>query len=838
MDKEIEKGLKRLERQGHRISISKHVELVGSALWKQKRIIVVTDLSFLLYKKGSSSPSDEEVWQDLKGISIKDDTIHFKFLKSVYTIKSPEFASIIGSVAHIIQGVLNPTELENCGIYQYPIFKSKPNPCSMYSRYSNLKFRKGAKLHKDDDDLIRDIIKFRRQIVYLKDFVNVESIFPFFLDYLTITRYVNTVVIHGLPNKDHFKYAASILGVKTNISNIVFKKAEIVNYQMFIDALRVTSTNIVGVYFIDCLLTEKELEPLISVYTSKRVRTIAFNSSIDGGALDYFYTTFLRSSVTDSLQVLNLDGTKNLNISTLLLYIPNVLVLSIADCDIDVSTIFKSILDAPLVQLHTVNMSGNTSLSPIDELYTMPASIASIVANNIAWTESTLIPFFKVVLKSAQSGLKLSLAYAECSTDEWVRIFNFLSRTDYHPLVSLVWDGSPVSEDLFKFLAKNKYLEFLSFNGCFTPKYAESVNLLTHYLSKGPGIKYFSCRSTQDKVLGSALIKIAAALKNCDHLKYIDVSGNGAGDEGITAISQHLLESRKTRVLLVDGTRPDNIDVYTTFLNLAAIQQNIMISFPSDDIVHIKEMSHAPNSQINALIQEFYIKKKEREYVHTTFALPPVDVFDDKFTLYQEERQAEFPMYFTHDDLNELTNTCKARIDAIDYERFPFADKKLGERMNVARKLIYGEKVEPYQITDQSTISTVTPDRTFDENTTDNKLIVNNNNNIGLNNSESSAISKKKKEKYGKNELGELELPKQSETRTSSSQNSQSKFGDQSTVRSRRGPPSRKSEKTIVPDWSVIQVRLIVDVDKFWNEMEDAYSIQNLFGEIRDEKQH
>lgn len=828
-------AVKYLEENGFKVCCSKVVEIFGASIWKRERVLIITDLAVAIFKKGGTKPKVIHYWQSILFAGLQNDEIQLRFKSGFLQIKSPEFSIIFGTIGDILMRTLTKDERENIGLNQYPLTEVSPTSCSIWARLRNQIQLNKIPITEESRNTLNTLLVESKSILDFGDYPDLPKIYPLIIDMLKINRQIHTIIIPEIPKIDPFNLASWIVSEKVYISNIIFKCGMTENFFKFIEALKESPANIIGLYFEKCLLTQKHLDSILEASIQK-IGCLGFDSCIETNSLDYFYSTFLRSNISETLTVLNLNNTKNININALLTSMPYLSILSIANCDLEVGSILRAIFEAPLLRIHAINFNGNRSTFPVDEFRFLPSSLSSISADNITWSEGTLIPFMRLALKSFKSGVKLSLRSADATTDEWVHVFNFLCQAQFTSLQSLIWDNNPVPQKFFEFLRLNKGLDYLSLSGCFNKVYEEPINSLINYLSRGPHLKYFYAKGFPERnaILGPYISKVCTALKSCQQLELIDISNNQGGVEGFSTMNQ-ILESQQRRVIITDGAEPESADPFIAFSNLALGAINIRYSFPEKDIELIKQRGVVASEQIEFFLQQF--KRSPHASVHRQGQIrsPPHSVFEDPFIIFKYVEENTFPTLFTKATLTDIRmlNTTQV-IQHPSFQDDSVGSRRLAEKMADVQRLLHGDNAPTVDVTSETTIFTVTRDHTFvptnmPENTsTDN-------------------TGRRTKSRGMSGETGE-ELPRQSESRLSSGSqnineednivNKSSHPASPKSPRSVRSRKSKKSKRAIMTDWTFPTIKLAVDVDGFWDEWEEEFSIQNLFSDIRKEKQH
>jgi len=816
MEEKTKKCCSMMQLKGHKVCGAFNVETSSGSFWKKERIIVLTNLCMAIFEKSKEKPKNEYIWQDICDFSMSLEIIHVKFGKKMFRIRTKSVIDLYSSIIDIITHVLLESELRNIGITPPKSVSKSESLFSSVSRLENLK--NGAK--KEETQIIiekfKEILLFSSPYLTLSDYCHNSEAVEIIFNVLPLCKTVFQLHVVEIPGIDVMERIIKLFKSKCYIQTLIIELPITEKLFDLINALFKGDNILSGLFFKGCLLNQKVLEALSLLYSSRGISSFGSYSSIETSSIDYFYTSFLKKSMSSQLTVLCLDNTKNLNLSVLMTSIPSVLILSLINCELEISSIFKSIFESPLLRLSSIILNGNHSINPVDEFRTLPLSLNSISADSVNWSEGCLVPFLRLVLKSFSSGIRLSLSKSSTSIEEWVRVFGFLCQARFSSLSAFIWDYNPIMPKLFEFLEQHPSLELLSMNGCFNQTYANPISSFIDYISKGPKLKSLHIQGTENSNIGTFSSRIIEALKNCPLIEFLDISMNYGGDEFVSAV-KNLCSSRSTlKTLCLDGIKPNNIKGYYEGIAHLCSKENLQVSYPLNDVQYLesnKSLNHDQRKKFDKLFVKKSLKPKSKD---------KNSAFNEKVSIYKYASIPHFPIMLTTKEFTNLQIMNKTQLNLNNTKNSMDTIERLNQRMSFGRATIPSSQESDQQILSSQKISTNESPQNPEKNRKTTK-------------SKKSTSPHETISKIVERIVPEIEIT-DSDNREKSPDIVENDLPQQFPSPVKR--QWKKPELNIEPNWTFPTVKIVVDIEAFWDHCDESYSIQNLYKDIREEKIH
>lgn len=659
MDVIIDNVKKQSESMGHTIVYTTDCKENSCSILKKDSIINITDFGIDIYSKGKGNLRTSLPWIAISRVKIQNNDIYLKFSSKSVTISS-ELASrqIFGAIIHCLQQILSSFEIQLLHVDQFNVPKAKHSGYGALIRFAELARTNGKLISPEAYDKFKTFLMTSQRELDLSLLGDPQTTLPLFLGTLPLTSTIQSVSIPYIPMFPTYQvladYAASV--ARLNYIDIAGKAGE--TFKLFIMKMsNMQNSKLLGLSFTNSDLTNDNLTVLSEYVGKQRISSIAFHNAILYDSLPFFYSNFFTSNMIGSLTVLNLDGTKNLDVQKLFPVLRNIYVLSLENCGLPVDRILSQISLCGLRNLRALNVSNNICEHLPISAITLPQTLISFVANNIRWSDLCLVNIFKIVFSRRKVSTKLSLSYANSSPDEWSRVWSYLNSCTYDNLISFTWDGNPIHVSLFTFLLINQQLEYLSMCDVFSQNEPNAVSVFGKYLEKSEAIKFLIVKGGNQKYLGrliGAVTRIAITKKTLVHL---DIGNNRIGDNGLEQLKPLYTQVTALKMVNFDGSYPQTKDTLIYLLDLASKSlEKIKTSFPVKDFNSLRERAVISNELYNAQIKKFQkapklVKVPSGEQLYT---LPLNSPFLGPFNIFVEDEISQFPKYLTKEEAHDI----------------------------------------------------------------------------------------------------------------------------------------------------------------------------------------
>ena len=627
------------------------------SILKKDSLVVITDRTLDIYSQGQGALRCSIPWLSIASISIEGSEIKLKFEKKNVTIYSDTFAnSIFGAIVHTLQQILTSFETKCLSLDTYNVPRAKHSGVGALVRFTELIKKNELLISPNALNNFKLALMESKKEVSVSEFGDPTNIIPLFLSVSPICNFESVILpqINGYPMyKIISEYAPAIARLK--YIDIPGKAND--GFDNFFKALKAqTASQLRGISFTNTEFTGPQLIKLSEFIGDTKLSALGLHNSLTIDSYPTFYAEFFNSAMIGGLVVLNLDGTKNLDIARLFPVLRHIYVLSLEDCGLHIDRVFTQISLSGIRNLRALNVSKNLCEHFPSSSMSVPSSLISLVANNVRWCDLCLSNMLKLLF-FRPSNLKLSIANASASQAEWNTVFQFLGTTRYENLVSLTWDGNPLNANLFTYITRNTQLEYLSMCNCFTQTEPATIATFSKILETCPSLKFLLLKGSPQRSLGrlvGSITRVAIAKKTLIHL---DIGDNRLGDQGLLQIKALFTSRNSLKMVNFDGSNPQTPQALFDILELASrVQEQIHTSFPINDMLKLKENNLITQEIFDQHLRKFQRapKLKASSKVSQNYSIPMNSVFLSPFNVFVDEPTATFPKYLSKDEIQDL----------------------------------------------------------------------------------------------------------------------------------------------------------------------------------------
>ena len=618
---------KQLSFAGQKVIHIIHTKVKG--VGKQDRYVVFSDQSFSIFKKDKKLRSTP--WIFLMGIVKTENSVTLKFSnKKSYVIFPSNINEFLSFLFDVIQRLLLPSELDSLNFGSFHSFTAYPNPLSVVSR---IKQKVAAKKFPITPLLVHQIME---AFTYSRNEIDISrydlALTPFIIDALPLAYDIKTVRICNKPEIDAYAEVTKLMKERNRFKLIEVVGAVNASYDDFIETLVTNKPEkLFSLSFIDSEFEQRHLDSLKRFVDENKMKAIEFHNATSPMAVGYMIDSFLSNLQLTSL---NLDKTAGLDIPKLAKKVPDLILLSLQECKLDISEVIPQL--SSLTKLRGLNLSGNRCLdSERFSKVQLPESLISLYVNKVKWERDCFKTLFNFRL------LKLSVAHADIPADEWNKLFDSLIYNSNNTLAALIWDGNRLHLNFFKYLRNHACLDYLSLNYCFSQDHPEYLSYLVDYLQNiASPVRTLSIRGNEKFNLGIYIGNLVDALYTAPNLSVLDINGQRGGDQCLIAL---LKRTDKIRVISCDGMKPANASNLMTFLSQAN-QAGIAVSYPFEDI-----SSLVASGKLSKEDAQVIFEKCGRFPKRVKSQPPGIEYdsikshFDDAFQVFQYHPNDQFP---------------------------------------------------------------------------------------------------------------------------------------------------------------------------------------------------
>lgn len=596
---------RKFQSQGEIVLLSAAVKYLEGVPKKGGGFIVLTNRSLAFWQRKKLIDMHCYSWFSVKTIELAAESCHILVDGDPYAFAFDRnfAASFSKAVETAIASQFLPQEIDNLLLSGLQI---KPDPAKFNLMTRLISLYQTRKLTPDRTFLqqLAETFYTREISLDLTQFQQPPEIEDIVVQNLHLYPYLQSLKI-SIRNGMNliFRYVKSANGLSRLCLVGPFGKM----FRQFLDIAQ--ESHLTHLYFQDAEFTKEQLDCLHEKLVHLDLEELGINNSIREEVSGHFYTSFLTTQLFDHVLSLNLDGTHDLNIESLLRKVESVTTLSIARCNLEVPHVLELLRKHGITHLRTLDLSGNNSSRPINPNSSLPKSIKCLKLNNIKWGQNTLISLLKVVLSAKKTGkIKLCLSHARVFTAEWRDIFSMLAFLPGQSLSALEWDGNPVDRRLFEFLKRQNVVE-LSLSECIHATFIAPAYDLAELIRASNRLSVLKINSNSETFIGSAVCAILEASIGHPSLVTLQFNNSQAGLACMGFLKAFANIPSRLQTVEFDGLMPllDPAVYLRDIEDITSIADLPRFRCPVRDLTALMELSKITVSQYQAAIARFSV---------------------------------------------------------------------------------------------------------------------------------------------------------------------------------------------------------------------------------------
>lgn len=575
-------------------------------------------------------------WFNLTKIRNTGDTLLISFGKMKFNFISSQMNKLYNAISDILPRILLPTELKSAEFYPAKGINVHPTGLSCLIRLQEKSNASPSRLNVSTQSYFKRFLTYQEQICNLSKFPDPTNSIPLILDVLPLCADAKEIIIPSVSRVDSYGKICNFVAEQSNIEHIEVEGSITKNYDRFLHNIEGNKNlNLKGLTFTDSRMTARNLEILSDTIKEKNITCLGLKRAISPETNEFFYHTFLGRNVGQRLNYLNLDKMVKPDVKLILQYCPNLQILSLANCNLDISQVAANLTSKQAAGLRSINLSFNVCKESTARSLRISPTISHVMINSVTWGEKTLPEFIQTLTHSIKQGLHLSISDADATTDEWIRLFSYFRQTKFTGLHSLVWCSNPIHNRLFDFLAKNKELVHLDISGCFIQQEKESMQSFVNYLNKQSTLRSLILKGNTTSYIGTFMSNILTAVENAKFIKYLDISGNKGGNVAIDAVRTLLNGRSAIESIVFDGCEPESSESIIELLQTCnKTVTSAAVSFPTSDLEILTHRGKISQEAVEKLKNNLMFE-----------AAPTASPFDAPFYIYHDNPTPQFPSY-------------------------------------------------------------------------------------------------------------------------------------------------------------------------------------------------
>ena len=636
---------------------------------QKQKTIALTDFGLYLLSFPTIKIIKSFSWFELEKFQLIENIFTLNFKSNIFSFQSiKKVQEILNNFAEILQRFFSKEELELIEFNKYFNSSYHPSELSTFLRFKYyLNFNK-INISEKNLNLLKNFFQYSNNIFDTSLFESFSNLSNSIINILPLYKNINTIIIKKQNQFDPFLFTSDLFLNCNNISNFIIHSNDSNNFEKFINNIsnnnRKTS---IGISFNDFELTSNQLNLFLNLIENNKIflHYLGLNCCLNLDSFSFFINNILKVNKLSQLSILSLDNTNNLDVLNILPYISNILILSLINCNIEISNLFQKMNKIPLLRINSLNISNNYCLNIIDETLKINSSLITIIANEVSWDLGCLQSFIRLICQRNIFGINLSLSNSKICPDEWIKVFHFFELTNYQNLKSFIWDNNPISKSIFDFLEKNKNLEYLSLNYCLNLNFLEPILYFTNYLSLTNNLKVLKLKGNDKFNLGNKSLTIFSYFHLLKNIEEIDITNSNCGNEGITLLFEEIKNLSNLKKIYLEGFNPKTIEPFKIILNYI---NKFEISYPEIDL------NNFSNNKNIEKIKNSFLKFTNQKYLNNKSLL------DGPFLLTKNLNDSIFTCFYHYKDILKLNSSFISQI-------IPLNDENLNIKINLEKRI-------------------------------------------------------------------------------------------------------------------------------------------------------
>jgi hypothetical protein len=419
--------------------------------------------------------------------------------------------------------------------------------------------------------------------------------------------------------------------------------------------------NLSGITFCNCSLEGEFIQMIVDLLGGGVIASLGFRAGLRPDSISMI------TSIRDfnNIRFLEIDNIQDLILDKLFPSLRHLEVLALTNCNISIGAVFALIQDIGFPELEMLNLSGNVG-DRFDPKTILPENLAKLHINNVVWEIASFADVIKAAVEHApESGdrMKLSLAHVTFSNGRWAALAPLLAELHAEHLELLAWDGNPLSDQFFRFLANAPNRTTVSLAECLT---VDNFQLVLDFFRGTPTIEnlilrgsfatyqsFFTPGHRPPVRILEDLPELFKVLRQTGVVKKLDVRYQLLDESACDTLAQWAKKSPLLEFLSFDGTRVSTVDAFLRFCDVCHFRDApISVAFLEHDLKRIA--SAASRSLIEEVQRLKHMlrsirkpKAHRKPFTGENRMFAPIDAFsgtiDDTFPEYLAGRRIAKP---------------------------------------------------------------------------------------------------------------------------------------------------------------------------------------------------
>ena len=599
------------------------------------------------------------IWRNLETVvSISDIECNLIFVENIifHFVVEKTDSNIPKIIVYLLQKLLTEEEQKNTKLDKFiSNQKIQPSTFSIFSRFQQAAKCMEIKISKDDSDLFKNLMIFKNKTLNISDFS--ITTYPAIIDSLYLCNFIKILEYSSKVSAPAYKILQSFVKDKQiRIPNVqICGNQDFDDFSTFVDLIY-DNENILSLTFKDTKIEDDQLKILqdrFSVTKNKEnnIKLLSFSNSIQQKTLDFFHKKFILSNLMKNISILILDQMKGLDIQRIFKNIPQILCLSLQNCDLDISNIFDFITKKHfLPNIQKLNLSYNKCSKT--SKFELPVSFDTLICDYIKWDDSVFPHFLSNLFSNLQiKDLNLSLKNIQINKKDWENTNKIFEKTHYTNLKSLIWDMNPITKQFLYFLSSCSNLKLLSICDSFSSDDKPTIKEFSSTIPYLVSLETLLLRGSDKNKMKDSANTVLNSMTSLENLQYVDISNNNISQDSYVMIPQLSSAISSLKVTVIDGSNPSYENIIKLGENLSSLKRNF-VPLPVNDINSLLEQRKITIKQK----KDLYAMWQRLNNKETTEKMLDIQkqFFDENFEILNEKEFDLFPYSIDQDLINQI----------------------------------------------------------------------------------------------------------------------------------------------------------------------------------------
>jgi len=513
------------------------------------RVLVVTDCWIGFYR--GSVRSHVYAWMGLTDAAFGEGVVCFFFGTERLAFETDDVESIKRMFGFILQRVFTKGEAKHFHPHRLTSVKHGWNERTVMSRMMMHAIQHRVDIDGDLMDQVRRIAETKREVIQLCRDQRIGKLIPSILFGLQQKKDCLSLHLPAYQKSDHFRVLGTFLSNSHHLCHISVAQRSHKNFSEFCDGLKEQKgKRLSGLSLEETSLTSKNIVSLREAYEVSGMTSFFYSGPLKPADMSQLMSNFFSERINRQLKMVGFSRNCSLDVEAFLPQFSALSILVLSDCQLNIPDVLPH-----LEGLVMVDLSGNFFGREVkaEDFERVRGSLKRLDVNRVDFGGDCLESLLRVLGEVEFEELK-ALSCNEISF-QGARFFNAVRNLPNIPISWFSWCNNEVSDEFFEFLGRQRGLQSLFLNGCI----GREVDSLVNCISSLHQLRDLSLKGDREHQIGESFCQVLEGMRSLKRLRFLDISWNGIGDEGVCRLSEAIGSMELLSELVFDGSEVDDM---------------------------------------------------------------------------------------------------------------------------------------------------------------------------------------------------------------------------------------------------------------------------------------